>query len=58
MVCLGLSGLVYKRAPAAGVPAHHFLMRQRLDLTGLLRCTNLVSTKPYLNILNQVASAR
>jgi transporter family protein len=28
MVLLGLSDLVYKRAAAAGVPAHHFLMAQ------------------------------
>lgn len=28
MICLGLADLVFKRAAAAGVPAHHFLMVQ------------------------------
>lgn len=28
MLCLGLADLIYKRAAAAGVPAHHFLMAQ------------------------------
>ncbi len=28
MICLGLADLIYKRAAAAGVPAHHFLMVQ------------------------------
>jgi drug/metabolite transporter (DMT)-like permease len=52
MICLGLADLIYKRAAAAGVPAHHFLMVQAwcfapaVALYGL--ATGTLELKAYL----------